>query len=77
MFKVGQIVSAEGHGTTVFKILELQDRGQFAVLQAFSVSHQKMLGKPLENVPTSTLIPFKEDSSQAALRIVRDATKDK
>jgi hypothetical protein len=72
MFK-GQIVLAQGHGTTTFKITRLMENGQFATIQAFSVSKQILLGATV-NVPTSMLIPFKEDANQAAARVVREST---
>jgi hypothetical protein len=74
MFKKGQIVLAQGHGTTTFKILRLMENGQLATIQAFSVSKQILLGATV-NVPTSMLIPFKEDANQAAARVVREATE--
>jgi hypothetical protein len=75
MFKEDQIVLAKDHGTTTFKIIELTQNGQFATIQAFSRSKQLLLGVPLVNVPTSILTLHKEDASQAAARIVREATK--
>jgi hypothetical protein len=76
MFKEGQIVLVQGHGTTTFKITQLFRNG-FATIEAFSISKQVLMGPPVVNIPTSTLTPFKEDSTQAASRIVREATEDK
>ena len=75
MFKEGQIVHAHGHGITTFKIMGLFEKGQLATIQAFSLSKQTLMGVPETDVPTSTLVPFKEDASQAAVRIVREATE--
>ncbi len=77
MFRVGDIVCAQGSGTTTFKITELMQKGQFATIQAFSISKQILLGQPTMNVTTTTLTPFEEDASQAAARIVREATENK
>jgi hypothetical protein len=76
MFKIGQIVLAKGHGNTAFKITKLLHEGRFAAIQGFSVSKQVLLQAPTLSVPANTLTPFKEDASQAAARIVREATKD-
>ena len=74
MIKEGQIVTSQFQGTAAFKVLKLRENGQFATIQAFNVSKQITLG-PTVDVPTSTLSPFKEDASQAAARIVREATE--
>jgi hypothetical protein len=75
MFKEDQIVFAEGHGGTTFKIIKLTQKGQFATIQAFNLSKQLLLGVPLVEVPTSILTRHKEDANQAAARIVRETTK--
>jgi hypothetical protein len=77
MFKVGEIVLAKGYGNTAFKITELMHEGRFAAIQGFSVSKQVLLEAPTLNVPANTLTPLKEDASQAAARIVREATDQK
>jgi hypothetical protein len=37
----------------------------------------QFFNKLLEDVPCDTLLPFEEDASQAAARIVREATEGK
>lgn len=74
-FKKGQIVLAQGHGRNTFKILELEEKTEFASIRAFSVSEHAELG-PAFDVPMSTLTPFNEDASQAAARIAREATEN-
>jgi hypothetical protein len=76
-FKKGQIVLAQGHGVTTFKVLEVSTDVQMAEIQCFSLSKQVLLGDVLRKIPTNTLMPFKEDASQAAARIVREATEDR
>jgi hypothetical protein len=68
MFKEGQIVLAQGYGIMTFKITDLFKDGQFATIEAFSISKQALLRSPLVNVPTSTLVAFKEDPSQTTAR---------
>jgi hypothetical protein len=36
-----------------------------------------LLGAVMKGIPSGTLLHFKEDPSQAAARIVREATEDK
>src|SRR5437879_4192295 len=57
------------------RAFELSADGQTADIQAFSVSKQKLLGNILRVVPCTALLPFKEDASQAAVRVVREATE--
>ena len=45
-------------------------------LQPFNVSKQKAFGTVMTHIPRITLQPFKEDASQIAARIVREATED-
>ena len=73
--KVGDIVVADGQ-TGMFKVLSISDAG-LAQLQPFNVSKQQLFGKVMENIPRKALHRFTEDSSQAALRVVREATEDK
>jgi hypothetical protein len=72
----GQVVTAQGH-TGTFKVLDVSADGQTAVIQPFSLSKQMLLGAVMKGIPSSTLLHFKEDPSQAAARIVREATEDK
>ena len=73
--KVGDIVIANGLGGT-FKVLAISDIG-LAQLQPFNVSKQQVLGEVIENIPRRVLHRFREDSSQAALRVVREDTENK
>jgi hypothetical protein len=74
--KNGQVVIAQGHEGT-FKVLNVSEDGKNADIQAFSLSRQMLLGAVLRGIPCSTLHHFKEDPSQAAARIVREATDQK
>jgi len=61
----------------IFKVLAISHGGQTAAIQAFNISKQQVLGQPIEDIPCDTLLPFEEDASQAAARIVREATEEK
>ena len=74
--KNGQVVTAQGHEGT-FKVLNVSEDGQKADIQPFSLSRQMLIGAAMRGVPCSTLHHFKEDASQAAARIVKEAAKDK
>ena len=71
----GQVVTAQGYIGT-FKILDISADGHTADIQAFSLSKQMPLGAVINGIPCSILVHFKEDASQAAARIVREATEE-
>jgi hypothetical protein len=73
--KAGDIVTADGQIGT-FVVLSISDTG-LAQLQPFNISKQEAFGKIMTHVPRSVLHPFKEDVSQAAFRIVHQATDGK
>lgn|ERR1700693_1818511 len=70
----GQVVTVQGH-TGTFKVFDVSADGQTAAIQPFSLSKQMLLGSIVKGIPCSTLHHFKEDASQAAARIVREATE--
>ena len=70
----GQVVTAEGHAGT-FKVLDISADSQTAAIQPFRLSKQMLLGSVMKDIPCSILHHFKEDASQAAARIVREATE--
>jgi len=75
MIKVGDFVVAHGQNG-VFIVRSLTENPDIAEIQLFSVSKQQ----PMEyriRVPRGVLSPFKEDASQAALGIVKQATEGK
>jgi hypothetical protein len=47
--------------------------GLTTAIQLFNISKQQLLGEPLDDIPCDTLLPYKEDASQAAFRIVKEA----
>ena len=71
--KVGDLVVSKDHDV-VFKVLSVSESGM-AELQPFHIGKQEPFGQVLK-VPRSRLRPFKEDASQAAARIVREATEE-
>jgi hypothetical protein len=70
----GQVVTADGRSGT-FKVLDVSADGQTAAIQPFSLSKQMLLGSIVKGIPCSTLHHFTESPSQAAARIVREATE--
>ena len=73
--KVGDIVHSK-ELEEVFKVIAIQVGGEKCFIQEFNVSKQVLLDGPQILVEQSTLIPFHEDASQTAARIVREATED-
>jgi hypothetical protein len=53
----------------VFKVLATSHGGLTTAIQLFNISKQQLLGEPQEDIPSDTLLPYKEDASQPA-RIV-------
>jgi hypothetical protein len=45
--------------------------GLTTAIQLFNISKQQLLGEPQEDIPSDTLLPYKEDASQSA-RIVKE-----
>jgi len=73
--KTGQIVVPEGL-VGVYRVVSLSLDGQTADIEKFDVSTQKSLGDPIRSVGLSKLSAYKEDASQTAARIVREATNE-
>ena len=72
--KVGDIVTAHGQNGT-FKVVEVAEMGRTKI-QPFHVGKQETFGLVMSGIPRSVLKPFKEDASQAAARIVREAAEN-
>jgi hypothetical protein len=61
----------------VFKVMSIRVRdGEKCFIQKFDVSKHRLIEETQVLVDCNTLSPFKEDASQAAARIVREATED-
>ena len=60
----------------VYRVVSLSPDGQTANIEKFDVSRQKSLGDPVRSVAIDKLTAYKEDPSQAAARIVREATTE-
>ena len=71
----GQIVIPEGL-VGVYRVVSLSPDGQTANIEKFDVSKQKSVGDPIRSVALSKLSAYKQDASQAAARIVREATTE-
>jgi stage V sporulation protein SpoVS len=65
------------HKRGVFKVLAISHGGLTAAIQSFNISKQKLLDQPIEDIYSDTLLPFEEDASQAAARIVKEATENR
>jgi len=73
--KTGQIVVPEGL-VGVYRVVSLSPDGQMANIEKFDVSRQKSLGDPVRSIAIDKLTAYKEDPSQTAARIVREATTE-
>jgi hypothetical protein len=74
--KVGDIVRAQGQ-SNIFKVISISKKDVTTEIQPFLVGKRQTYGKVMKHIPRLALSPFKEDSSQAALRVVREATEGK
>ena len=61
----------------VFKVTAVRVRDKQCIIQRFDVSKHLLIDEPVAIVASSDLFPFEEDASQAAARIVREATEEK
>ena len=68
----GQIVVLDGM-VGVYRVVKVSPEGQMADIEKFDISSQKSLGDPIRSVATNKLAVYKEDASEAAARIVREA----
>ena len=73
--KAGQIVVSDGL-VGVYRVLAVSPDGQTADIEKFDVSRRKSLGDPIRSVAFDKLTSYKEDASQAAARIVREAVTE-
>ena len=73
--KAGQIVVSDGL-VGVYRVVAVSPDGKMADVEKFDVSKQKSLGDPVRSVALDKLTAYKEDASQAAARIVREATTE-
>jgi hypothetical protein len=70
--KAGQIVVPDGL-VGVYRVVRVSTDGQMADIEKYDVSTKKSLGDPSRSIAANKLKIYKEDSSQAAARIVREA----
>ena len=73
--KAGQLVVPDGF-VGVYRVVGVSLDGQTADIEKFDVSKQKSLGDPIRTVAMNKLTAYKEDASQIAARIVREATTE-
>jgi hypothetical protein len=73
--KAGQLVVPDGF-VGVYRVVGVSPDGQTADIEKFDVSKQKSLGDPIRTVAMNKLTAYKEDASQTAARIVREATTE-
>jgi hypothetical protein len=72
VIKAGQLVVPDGL-VGVYRVVGVSPDGQTAEIEKFDVSKQKSLGDPIRTVAMNKLTAYKEDASQTAARIVREA----
>jgi hypothetical protein len=70
--KAGQIVVPDGL-VGVYRVVRVSPDGQTADIEKFDVSTRKSVGDPARSIAINKLKVYKEDSSQAAARILREA----
>ena len=73
--KAGQIVVSDGL-VGVYRVVAVSPDGKMADVEKFDVSKQKSLGDPVRSIAVDKLTAYKEDATQAAARIVREATTE-
>ena len=73
--KVGQIVVPDGL-VGVYRVVGVSPDGLTADIEKFDVSKQKSLGDPIRTVAMNKLTAYKEDASQTAARIAREASTE-
>lgn len=72
--EVADVVVADGQNA-IFQVVEAPDAVGSTKIQPFHISKQMRFGNVI-SVPRRALHLFKEDASEAAARIVREATKE-
>lgn len=71
---IGQLVVVSDGMDRVYRVVRVS--GETADIERFDISKQTSLGDPLRTVGVNNLTAYKEDASQAAARIVREATQE-
>jgi hypothetical protein len=70
--RAGQVVVLDGM-VGVYRVVRVSPDGQTADVEKFNISTQKSLGDPVRSVAINKLSAYKEDATQAAARIAREA----
>jgi hypothetical protein len=70
--KAGQIVVPNGL-VGVYRVVRISPDGRTADIEKFDVSTKKSVGDPVRPISMDKLTLYKEDSSQAAARVAREA----
>lgn len=73
--KLNDLVRVDGLDG-VFKVTGVQVGGNRCFIQRFNVSKLALANEDQQLVECSVLTPFREDASQAAARIAKEATQD-
>lgn len=71
--KMGDIVTSRDHAG-IYKVLSVTRSGM-TDLQFFDVATQELIGTVRKNIPCSHLQRFAKDARQAAVRLIKEATK--
>ena len=73
--KSGSVVLSDGL-IGVYRVVAVSSDGQTADIEKFNISKQESVGDPIRSVAMAKLSIYKEDASQSAARIVREATTE-
>ena len=76
MLKTGDLVTVRGE-SGVYRVNKVSKDWMTATFQRFSVSRQQPVGDIIITSPVAALDLYKEDTSEAAAQIVREATENK
>jgi hypothetical protein len=70
--EAGHLVVPDGM-VGVYRVVGVSPDGQTADIEKFDVSKQKSVGDPIRSVAVNKLAAYREDASQTAARILREA----
>jgi hypothetical protein len=70
--KAGQIVVPDGL-VGVYRVVRVSPDGKTADIEKYDVATKKSVGDPTRSVAIDKLKGYKEDSEEAAARVVREA----
>jgi hypothetical protein len=57
----------------VYRVVRVSPNGETAEIEKFDISTQKSVGDPIRSLALNKLAAYKEDTTRAAARVVREA----